>query len=127
MGSTPGGSEFQIGVKKSPHLPPRQGTKGRSRPALTRVTALRVSVGQGFGGFLGLRERSFLIQCSGVSSPPQAEFFMHLDVPVNWYIVKTMYSLRPKNQVILGFKICPKKQVTLPYLESALLPNMGNK
>jgi len=41
------------------------------------------------------------------------------------------YSLRPKKQVILGFKIYPKKQVTLPYLESAyknqLLPNMSNK
>ena len=43
------------------------------------------------------------------------------------------YSLRPKKQVILGFKIYPKKQVTLPYLENAcayknqLLPNMGNK
>ena len=43
------------------------------------------------------------------------------------------YSLRPKKQVILGFKICPKKQVILPYLESAcacknqLVPNMGNK
>jgi hypothetical protein len=44
-----------------------------------------------------------------------------------------LYSLRPKKQVILGFKICPKKQVILPYLESAcacknqLVPNMGNK
>ena len=42
------------------------------------------------------------------------------------------YSLRPKKQVILGFKICPKKQVILPYLESAcacknqLVPNMDN-
>jgi len=39
----------------------------------------------------------------------------------------------PKKQVILEFKICPKKQVILPYLESAcacknqLVPNMGNK
>ena len=43
------------------------------------------------------------------------------------------YSLRPKILVILGFKICPKKQVTLLYLESTcacknqLVPNMGNK
>ena len=43
------------------------------------------------------------------------------------------YSLRPKKQVTLGFKICPKKQVILPYLESAcacknqLVPNMDNK
>jgi hypothetical protein len=41
--------------------------------------------------------------------------------------------LHPKKQVILRFKICPKKQVTLPYLESAcactnqLLPSIGNK
>ena len=43
------------------------------------------------------------------------------------------YSLRPKNKVILGFKICPKKQVILPYLESAwtcknqLVLNMGDE
>ena len=43
------------------------------------------------------------------------------------------YSLHPKKQVILGFKICPRKQVILPYLESVcacknqLLPIMGNK
>jgi len=42
------------------------------------------------------------------------------------------YSLRPKILVILGFKICPQKQVTLLYLESAcacknqLVPNMDN-
>ena len=45
----------------------------------------------------------------------------------------TTYSLRPKIQVTLGFKTCPKKQVTLRYLESActcknqLTPNMENK
>ena len=39
----------------------------------------------------------------------------------------------PKKLVILEFKICPKKQVILPYLESAcacknqLVPNMDNK
>jgi len=39
----------------------------------------------------------------------------------------------PKKQVILGFKICPRKQVMLPSFESAcacknqLVPNMGNK
>ena len=32
-----------------------------------------------------------------------------------------MYSLRPKKQVTLGFKICPKKHVILPYLESACM------
>jgi len=43
------------------------------------------------------------------------------------------YSLRPKKQVTLGFKICSKKQFILPYLESAcacknqLVPNMDNK
>ena len=43
------------------------------------------------------------------------------------------YSLRPKILVILGFKTCPKKQVTLPYLESAcacknqLVTNICNK
>jgi len=43
------------------------------------------------------------------------------------------YSLHPKIQVILGFKIWPKKQVILPCLESAcacknqLVPNMVNK
>ena len=46
----------------------------------------------------------------------------------NW----NAYSLRPKILVILRFKICPKKQVTLPYLESAcecknqLVSNMDN-
>ena len=43
------------------------------------------------------------------------------------------YSLRPKKQITLGFKNCSKKQVILPYLESAcacknqLVPNMDNK
>ena len=32
-----------------------------------------------------------------------------------------MYSLRPKKQVTLEFKICPKKHVILPYLESACM------
>jgi len=47
-------------------------------------------------------------------------------------VTTNIYSLRPKILVILGFKICPKKQVTLPYLESAcacknqLVPNMDN-
>ena len=39
----------------------------------------------------------------------------------------------PKKKVILGLKICPRKQVILLNIESAcacknqLLPNMGNK
>ena len=43
-----------------------------------------------------------------------------------------IYSLRPEKQVTLAFKICPKKQVILPYLESAsacknqLVLNMDN-
>ena len=49
------------------------------------------------------------------------------------YFLTGEYSLRSKIQVILGSKNCPKKQVTLPYLESVcacknqLLPSTGNK
>ena len=44
-----------------------------------------------------------------------------------------IYSLHPKKKFILGFKICPRKQVIFHYLESAcgckneLLPNMINR
>jgi len=51
----------------------------------------------------------------------------------NRYLLVATYSFRPKKQVILGFKICPKKQVIFLYLESAyacknqLVPNKDNK
>ena len=61
--------QWVAGVKKSPRLSPRQSTKGRSWPAFTRVMVPCVRMGQGFRGFLGLRERSSLIQWSVVSSP----------------------------------------------------------
>jgi len=60
----------------------------------------------------------------------------HLDVWMSGnrvYIAISKYSLHPKKQVIIGFKICPQKQVILLYLESActcknqLVPNMGSK
>ena len=64
---------FRLGLKKSPRLPTRQSTwkigSDLLRSALTQV------MGQGFGGFLGLRERASLIQCSGVSSPCRPSFF----------------------------------------------------
>ena len=63
-----------------------------------------------------------------------------MEVTVNKPVLKTTcilltktYSLRPKNHVTPGFKIYPKKQIILPYLESAcacknqLMLNMGNK
>ena len=47
-------------------------------------------------------------------------------------MLRDNYSLRPKILVILGFKICPKKQVTLLYIDNAcacknqLVLNMDN-
>ena len=71
--------QWVAGVKKSPRLSPRQSTKGRSWPAFTRVMVPCVRMGQGFRGFLGLRERSSLIQWSVVSSPSRPSFFLNHD------------------------------------------------
>ena len=64
------------------------------------------------------REISFVIKLDYV------QFFLFFSDETTMYKISfliAMYSLRPKKQVTLGFKICPKKHVILPYLESACM------
>ena len=78
LGSTPRGSEFQAGVKKIPSSVLRQSTGLRNRPVLTGLRCRCVWVGQGFGGFLDLREKVLLLNAMpGVAFPPQVQFFFY--------------------------------------------------
>jgi len=88
LGSTPGGSEFQAEVKKSPCLPTRQSTwkigPGPLRSALTQVT-VRVTTPLCKGG-AGVQEFSqsawedlLMLMLGGAACPSQAEFLnIHL-------------------------------------------------
>ena len=77
----------------------------------------------GYLRLLEFKRRSYTLKKT--SKPPQCKVIIFKDF--------STYSLRPKKQVILGFKICPNKHVILPYLESVyacknqLVPNMGSK
>ena len=74
--------------------------------------------------YMGNQNQNSMIECSNQGSTE------------SWYLlveIRHTPSVPKKKQVTLGFKICPKKQVTLSYLESVcacknqLVLNMGNK
>jgi hypothetical protein len=72
LGSTHHGSEFQSEVKKILSYVPHQSTSLRPGPSRWSFSHKQwchcVKVGQGFEGFLDLRE-FFLAKCRGVPSP----------------------------------------------------------